>query len=267
MSAFKKLNRQDVFLTPYTAKKSWSVEYTNLENYGIETRKLIEGIPFFSGSNNYTEELYYRSLYQLYYSNFTNSSVSGSFENFIQSSFETGSRDLGINPYLISFPRNIVGNKIEPGTLSLEYGSLLGGGTNFITDNGEGKLITNNTVVGDIIYPHGVCVITQNSLASGFDSSYVILTASWNSNVDILTGNYVCKLKDYEFNYSQNPSTTPSGSTGLLRDNITGSYFHPYITAVGLYNDANELIAVGKLGQTVPKLPDTEMTFILKLDF
>lgn len=267
MSAFKKLNRQDVYLTSHTAKKSWSVKYTELAGYGIERKKLVEGTPIFSGSVNYTKQIYFKSLHQLYYSNFSGSVISGSFENYIQSSLETGSRNLGSNPYLVSFPRKLIGNRIEPGSLTLEAGSLSGGGTFTVTDNGEGKLISNNNPVGDIIYSHGICIVTNTSLASDFDSSHAILTASWESNVDILTGNYHCKVQDYEFNSSQNPSTTLSGSLGLLNDNITGSDFRPYITAVGLFNDANELIAVGKMGQPIPKVPDTDMTFVIKLDF
>ena len=63
-------------------------------------------------------------------------------------------------------------------------------------------------------------------------------------------------------------SCNASGSIikGERNDNITGSAFQPYITTVGLYNDANELIAVGKMAQPVPKPANTEMTIIVKID-
>jgi hypothetical protein len=46
----------------------------------------------------------------------------------------------------------------------------------------------------------------------------------------------------------------------------TASFFQPYITTVGLYNDSNELIAVGKLAQPVPKSKYMDMNFVVKLD-
>ena len=61
-------------------------------------------------------------------------------------------------------------------------------------------------------------------------------------------------------------TTTTTTQTGILKDNVTGSAFQPYITTVGLYNDANELIAVGKMGQPVPKSANTEMTIVVKID-
>lgn len=62
-----------------------------------------------------------------------------------------------------------------------------------------------------------------------------------------------------------NPSAI-SGSNGLKAPNITGSAFEPYITTVGLYNDANELLAVAKLGQPIPKSNKTDMTVVVKID-
>jgi hypothetical protein len=61
-------------------------------------------------------------------------------------------------------------------------------------------------------------------------------------------------------------STSGSINKGDRQSNITGSVFQPYITTVGLYNDANELIAVGKMAQPVPKSANTEMTIIVKID-
>ena len=60
--------------------------------------------------------------------------------------------------------------------------------------------------------------------------------------------------------------TATSGSLGQLANNITGSDFTPYITTVGLYNDANELIAVGKTGRPIPKTKNSDMTFEIKID-
>jgi hypothetical protein len=54
---------------------------------------------------------------------------------------------------------------------------------------------------------------------------------------------------------------------GQFLDNLTGSYFSPYITTVGLYNEAQELIAIGKMSQPVPTSNTTDLTILINLDF
>ena len=101
---------------------------------------------------------------------------------------------------------------------------------------------------------------------------------TWKSNVPVYTSNFNIKLSDYEYNYTLNP-TAQSGSTtleysgssyfrpsGVLADNVTGSDFQPYITTVGLYNDSQDLLAIGKLTQPVRKPADTEMSILVKID-
>jgi hypothetical protein len=82
-----------------------------------------------------------------------------------------------------------------------------------------------------------------------------------------------CVVQNTEFNLSYNPSLV-SGSylSGSLRDFATGSilpsgsYFTPYATAIGLYNDNNELLAVAKFGKPILISPYTDMTFVVKYD-
>lgn len=78
-----------------------------------------------------------------------------------------------------------------------------------------------------------------------------------------------CRIQENELNYSQNPTMIkhdPAFPSGTLADNITGSDYKPYATTVGLYNDANELLVVGKLGTPYPIPTNTDMTFIVKWD-
>jgi len=81
----------------------------------------------------------------------------------------------------------------------------------------------------------------------------------------IFENEIVCKITDNEFNYSQNPTITTDQS-GSLRDFATGSEFTPYATTVGLYNEANELLLVGKLGQPIPLTNNNNTTFIIRFD-
>ena len=43
MSAYKKLNRQDVYVSDYVAKKQWSADGTTVTGYNIETLRGFSG--------------------------------------------------------------------------------------------------------------------------------------------------------------------------------------------------------------------------------
>ena len=94
---------------------------------------------------------------------------------------------------------------------------------------------------------------------------YFDAVLGWKSNLPIYTHNYHCRIKTGEFNHTLN-KTALQTTDGQIADLISGSAFQPYITTVGLYNDANELVAVGKLGQPLPKSAETDTVIITKLD-
>lgn len=94
-----------------------------------------------------------------------------------------------------------------------------------------------------------------------------------------------CRVLENDFNYSQNPTvfkytTVITGSAalpfysssvgiitdGTIADNLTGSAFRPYVTTVGLYNESNELLVVGKLATPYPIPSNTDITFVVRWD-
>ena len=75
-----------------------------------------------------------------------------------------------------------------------------------------------------------------------------------------------CLVNENDFNYTQNPSAVKAGTSGSYIDAVTGSDFHPYTTMVGLYNDQDELLVVGKLSRPYPIPPNTDMTFVVRWD-
>lgn len=321
MSTYKKLNKQDAYITTYTAHKSWAVSGSQFSDYGIQV------IPSATG-------IYLNSLQQLYYPpKISGSLISSSHDYYLQSSlYNSQSRELTTGSFVISLPRNVVGTGINPGVgmnfyiedvQQIRYVSQSYYVDNYtedpvvfnnvdtlgLLDDGEGNLYKSGSVprdyLGDIIYPHGMLVITDPDYAlllkqawagyNPFDELELEvrrrntatrdnLVLSWESSHPIFTHNYHCKIRDFEYNYTYNPSAL-SSSVGIVYDNenqvhsmsgsivkgdlnsnTTGSSFTPYITTVGLYNDANELVAVGKLNRPVPKTSDTEMTIIVKID-
>ena len=79
---------------------------------------------------------------------------------------------------------------------------------------------------------------------------------------------YQCTLDEHEFTDTLNPSARKirSHQSPDLADFATGSLFRPYITTVGLYNENNELLVVGKLGQPIRTSDETDTTLIVRWD-
>jgi hypothetical protein len=69
-----------------------------------------------------------------------------------------------------------------------------------------------------------------------------------------------------KFNRSNNP-TWVTGSDGTPRIESFKTSPKTYLTTVGLYNDADELLAVAKLSQPILKSKSREALIKVKLDF
>jgi hypothetical protein len=319
MSTYKRLNKQDAFITTYTAHKTWAATGSAFSAYSITYNPSVTG----SALN---------SLQQLYYpTKISGSITSHSYDYYNQTTlYQSQSRNLTTGSFQLNIPRTLFGTAIKPqdgfilkvdperlvqllplqaGTVvegyleSLDFGvrrPILGDDiiilptSATILDDGEGLLYLSGssprTYVGDIIYPHGTVVITNPTYAAVLStairgrSTVQDVQLTFKSSQPIFTHNYHCKVREFENNFTYNPSaltsslktvydnegnifsTSASISDGRLNSNVTGSSFTPYITTVGLYNDANELIAVGKLNRPVPKPANTEMTIIVKID-
>jgi hypothetical protein len=77
---------------------------------------------------------------------------------------------------------------------------------------------------------------------------------------------YFVRVKNAEYNYSNNPSFV-TGSYGDLRYATFYNDPQVYITTIGLYNDNKELLAVAKLSKPVLKSFTREALIKVKLDF
>ena len=342
MSAYKKLSKQDLFVSDYLSYKSWEASGSDVEDYGIE---ILRG---FSGStpgypypldllNNRYQKLNYDSVKQSYYGSVSGSLtdypiISGSYDISLTSTLnQTGSRALTTEVAVVSIPKEVYGIGIKPLSLRLEpefeskdeyftqgytsdgiqkqdyvesirywYGSnpldkedyIVDEGdyvdesieqfltqSNFsqqrieLVDDGDGRIIVSGStdpytrserVVGDIIYNQGQIIITDPVLARYY-STYARINVSWISKLPIYTYNIHCTVKEYELNHTYN-RTAVTGSNKSVRENLLGDEFKPYITTVGLYNEANELIAVAKTNRPIPKSHNVDMTFVVKLD-
>ena len=247
------------------------------------------------------QALIYNSAKQLYYSNYLSSSTGDNvaqpilfpgsnpsgdvligsvesplYDNFLQSTltpnrfFPTASNDqIGV----ISIPSKLYGEYIVPNSFVLEYPTL----NSTITDDGQGNLNISSSVggfngyIGNIIYTHGLAILTDITLPDvlGLNiEDYVTennVTCSFSSSMTIYETQYKCTIRENEFNFSLNPSLL-SGSEGNVYGFVTASYFSPYVTTVGLYDEAQNLLAVGKLAQPLPTSDTTDTTILINLD-
>jgi hypothetical protein len=294
MSIFKPFTTSDVIVSPFKVNKTFIFEPTS-EITG-------SGIDFFIGENtnpplwvsgsnptgyisSQDRFLVYRSIRELYYYNYlegddgspattasfnidgtitTTTAYTPNAYNYLSNTllasryFPTGSGDIiGV----ISIPSNLFGEYIKPGTFILSYES-----GSFI-DDGEGNVLTGSLKVGDIIYEHGMVILTSDGVSiEGLISSQQI-SCSFESTITIYETQYKCNIRENEFNFSQNPTLiSGSSNSGTLNNFATGSYFNPYVTTVGLYNNNKELIAVAKLSQPLPLSSVTDTNIIINLD-
>lgn len=202
MTAFKQLLASDIIVTPFEVNKAFrftgAAELTG-STVGIDRflGENIEGL--FSLSESTTgqisteyKRLIYDSVRELYYSNYLSSSYgssvsvpfiipgldstgdvlvgptssAGRFENYLETTlayeryFPTASNAIiGV----ISIPTKLYGDIIQPGSfiISAESGS--------ITDDGDGNLhfSLDGEWCGNIIYQHGLVILTKDNQAGG----------------------------------------------------------------------------------------------------
>tara|TARA_R110000868_G_scaffold323188_1_gene584134 strand:+ start:502 stop:804 length:303 start_codon:yes stop_codon:yes gene_type:complete len=95
---------------------------------------------------------------------------------------------------------------------------------------------------------------------------YEPYSMSFSAETTIYQNEYRCHVNENDFNYTLNNSAIKSQTTGSYIDGITGSDFRPYATCIGLYNERDELLVVGKLSQPYPIPPNTDITFIVRWD-
>jgi hypothetical protein len=327
MSAYKQFLASDITIAPFEVNKLFYYEgsaaltssYVGIDRYlgtNITTSNFDPATAPTTGQvDTQYQQLVYRSIEELYYSNYLNSSSSygspvttasifpgndvagdvligatssaGRYWNYPQTSLtfaKSFPTESNAQIAVISIPSKLFGNYIQPGSFvfTTPSGSIL--------DDGEGNLYysTTDTYCGNIFYPHGLAIVTLGSQSAGATYGTAVygtslyggatvniiqdvvtatnVTCSFSSSLTIYETQYKCTISENEFNVSLNPSILTSGSTDVLEPYCTSSYFSPYVTTVGLYNEAQQLLAIGKLAQPLPTSPTTDTTILINID-
>ena len=316
MSIYKPFLTTDVVVSPFNVNKQFTfIGANNLTGSGGIDRYIGKNVTaslWTSGSyptgqiSIQDQILIYRSVKELYYSNYllsddgspagtasfnSDGTVTGpyytpNYYNYISTTlpanryFPSGSDEIvGV----ISIPSNMFGEYVKPGSLTLSDGF------SNLYDDGNGNVISGSLKVGDIIYEHGMIILTNDGIPAqdgyGFityeggsygvgDESFINnfmitsnITCSFESTVTIYETQYKCTVRQNEFNFSQNPTLlSGSANSGIIYDFATGSYFDPYATTVGLYDNNYNLLAVAKLAQPLPLSSVTDTSILVNLD-
>ena len=213
-------------------------------------------------------------------------SSAGRYENYLQTSltfkkyFPTSSNS---QIAVLSIPNRMYGSYIQPNSFNWEVDGVR------VQDDGQGNLILSQTqqICGNIFYSHGIAVVISdpellkdtygtgtygfavygltNIVAESFANSSDV-TCSFSSSFSLYETQYKCTVRENEFNFSLNPSIISGSTDGTPYDFVTSSYFNPYVTTVGLYNEEQELIAIGKLSQPLPISSTTDTTILINID-
>lgn len=145
-----------------------------------------------------------------------------------------------------------------------------------------------NNHIGNIIYNQGLVILNapknfRNTTPLGLKSALTFDSLQFRSTKLINTVEAICVSGPGELNMTTNPSilVRKSGTCnpgigssepgnynedGECYSFVTGSDFSPFVTTVGLYNDAGELLVVGKLATPIKKAQNCDTIFILKWD-
>lgn len=298
-SAFKTLKTSDVTVTPYVTNKSYKIKLNTAEiaAYGIQYLRYGNS-PIGNGPGYNEEALNYRSIRHLYYSHYlpslspttplsqqdysqleedeygrkkTNNTLI--YDNYLQSTAGSGSLEVDDRfgfptdapNDILSIPQILYGENIKPESFQVydpTYDLII------LADDGNGNIIdpvNNGAIIGNIIYAHGMIIIRDPYYSFLLDPANNYLYIFFQSSFTIYENQTRCHVNENEYNFTQNP-TAASGSTGYYNNNVTGSSFAPYVTTIGLYNAANQLLAVGKLSQPYPVPSNTDITFVVKYD-
>lgn len=205
----------------------------------------------------------------------------------------------------ISFKRNLSKDEIKKGTVGLTINSTAptqytasdaGAAVNFQQSIGGDyaplKYNGTGSEVGQVWYNAGVIVLHPdttwgaitiwsasmaktliNMQSSGNINQVVdgvrshLELVSLNNQTNLQSSIYFCRAFNNEFNYSSNP--TFINSTGLIRVTSGSNVLttRTYVTTIGLYDENDNLLAVGKVNRPVLKSPETEAVFRLRLDY
>jgi hypothetical protein len=142
----------------------------------------------------------------------------------------------------------------------------------------------NSNVIGNVFYSHGIINISDTrpkykdlskNIASwntisgsqpGGPGAFNKFNLWYKSTQPIEEVEVLCRIREDEFTFTSNPTILEDYRSQKVAGFVTSSYFKPYITTIGLYNDSGSLVATGKLASPISKILDADLNFLVRFD-
>ncbi len=276
---FKKFNEESVNLYEFVSNKSYNKNQTSITRYAFVSGSSDETLSRnynFARINLYLSGSEYSQGYKRYNTYPTPGNRLNQDNMFFNKFYVSGS--------VLSIPQNEFGDKIKPGTFTLTDNSTA---TEIkIIDDLNGNLYAPNApsssdsnlslssstnYVGNVFYELGVFTIVETGSFDGTNDYSEVTSGNFTVNYkgvhNLTTFEYVCTALPNEVNQTQNETIFKPNSQGHLKDNLTGSLFPTYVTEVGLYDDAEDLIGIARLSKPIPKSRKIPMRFFIRMDY
>lgn len=268
VTAYKALASNEYTITPFRGYASHNYTYTSGSTSGVDVQISL-GTKYVTGSGlrieNNQNELY-DSVVQTFYSPIPYTSYGIQSNSYHPTS----------SVFVISITQDIFGEELKPGTFSVRVG------TSSSYDDGIGNLIVSESgigsYVGRIFYDKGIALLkpTSSIIGGGLTRNGICIVngtsvqVQFTSSVKLSEHNIRVNLSPTDFVYSvYNPSVTKvvyTGSNFTPLQLMSSQSLYPYVTAIGLYNENNELLAVAKVSNPIQRTDYTTQTFVVKFD-
>lgn len=149
------------------------------------------------------------------------------------------------------------------------------------------EMAINTNRVGNVFYEHGIIVLSDprpkygtsaykmfNDVLYDYRTDVIqpsnldLFYLEYNSTLTLYEHEYICKLKEDEFNFTTNATIRRENdmNSEIPKSFVSNANFSPYITTIGLYSSTGDLLAIGKLGTPIKKRDDVDMNFIVRFD-
>jgi hypothetical protein len=197
---------------------------------------------------------------------------------------------------VVHVPEMFYGRQIVTGSITMvvhawdrNAGASIGSGTRYYRDDGIGRLLDvpsgsdgmtawkagSGSIVGHVFYDYGLIVL--DSVDTKWHKEFI--SASYNNQTGgspnlsiqfsgstvIQSSVFMCRMGAAEVNASNNSTFSyTSGTDGRLWSAMPDT--RTYITAIGLYNEERQLVAVAKLAQPIRKREQDSIDIRLRLD-
>ena len=196
---------------------------------------------------------------------------------------------------VLHVPEMFYGRQIVTGSVKmvthawdLAVGANIGAGPRYYTDDGIGRLFDvpsgsdwktawmsgSASLVGHVFYDYGLVVFNNGDsnwhkefVSSSFNNqsgSDPNLHVQFSGSTVIQSSVFMCRMGASDVNASNNPSFLSQSFDGRVWSRMPDT--RTYITAIGLYNEERQLVAVAKLAQPIRKREQDSLDIRLRID-